>query len=463
MIPVSLLLIVVSALGPHRSAEAQQPEPMRVIVHIVRAGETVDDISAQYQTPAATIMQANSLNRGDAVRTGQRILVPVAGGQLPYGTIEQTTLGLAQSLDELALVLGIPLLDLARHNGAVNPTAGVTGQAVDVPPRPQTTLGGDITAQAAPLWREAFRSNLSPYTLALDNALSDPFRTVPGQIVRVPGDQPARPLVREPWTGLTLSPPVLEQGRSTVLQATTNRPGTLTVTFLDTVWPSYSDGTTHTALIPLGRYTEPGIYPLTVVFTADDGTSSTFEQPVIVYDGRYAVERLFIPEDIAAVLSDEALVEQELAYVRGLMTTFSEEQYWEPGAYWLLPSPAVLTSAYGVTRDYNDGRLTQFHTGTDLGARAGTPIYAPVSGVVVATADLQVRGLSTILYHGRGVFTGDWHQQAILVEPNQSVTAGEQIGIMGNTGLSTAAHVHWELRILGVPVDPMQWVRQPFP
>ena len=106
----------------------------------------------------------------------------------------------------------------------------------------------------------------------------------------------------------------------------------------------------------------------------------------------------------------------------------------------------------------------RYHTGADLGgAPIGTPIYAPADGVVVDTGLLDARGYITIIDHGWGVYTGYWHQSAIFVRPGDTVTAGQQIGTIGNTGRSTAPHLHWEMRVHGVVVDPMQWVREEMP
>ena len=60
---------------------------------------------------------------------------------------------------------------------------------------------------------------------------------------------------------------------------------------------------------------------------------------------------------------------------------------------------------------------------------------------------------------GNGVFTGYWHLSALDVEPGASVAPGQLLGKVGSTGLSTGAHLHWELRIAGMAVDPLQWIR----
>ena len=77
---------------------------------------------------------------------------------------------------------------------------------------------------------------------------------------------------------------------------------------------------------------------------------------------------------------------------------------------------------------------------------------------------LAVRGNAVILDHGRGVFSGYWHLSEMKVSVEMEVAAGDVLGLVGNTGLSTGAHLHWELRIGGVAVDPMQFLEEdPFP
>jgi murein DD-endopeptidase MepM/ murein hydrolase activator NlpD len=87
---------------------------------------------------------------------------------------------------------------------------------------------------------------------------------------------------------------------------------------------------------------------------------------------------------------------------------------------------------------------------------------AAAPGIVVLADALNVRGNATIIDHGWGVFTGYWHQAEQFVRVGDVVTTGQPIGTIGATGRVSGAHLHWELWVSGVPVDPMQWVRQSF-
>ena len=64
--------------------------------------------------------------------------------------------------------------------------------------------------------------------------------------------------------------------------------------------------------------------------------------------------------------------------------------------------------------------------------------------------------------HGHGIFTGYWHQTEIKVKVGDVISQGQVIGTVGRTGRATGPHLHWELFVEGVQVDPLQWTRRSF-
>ena len=87
-------------------------------------------------------------------------------------------------------------------------------------------------------------------------------------------------------------------------------------------------------------------------------------------------------------------------------------------------------------------------------------MLVPGNGVVVLAEALQVRGNAVVIDDGGGVYSGYWHMSELGVAVGQSVQVGDVIGLVGNTGLSTGAHLHWELHIYGVAVDPTQFLNE---
>ncbi len=118
---------------------------------------------------------------------------------------------------------------------------------------------------------------------------------------------------------------------------------------------------------------------------------------------------------------------------------------------------------FGNRRSYNDSPYDFFHTGLDFCGQVGQPIYAPANGVVVFSDFLTVRGNATVIDHGEGVFTGYLHQSEFLVQTGDRVEKGQLIGRVGSTGRVVGPHLHWEVIVGGVQVNPMDWLEQEFP
>jgi len=74
-----------------------------------------------------------------------------------------------------------------------------------------------------------------------------------------------------------------------------------------------------------------------------------------------------------------------------------------------------------------------------------------------------VRGNATMIDHGWGVYTGYYHQKEIYVQVGDRVQAGQLIGLVGSTGRSQGPHLHFEVWVNGVQVDPLDWLSQTFP
>jgi murein DD-endopeptidase MepM/ murein hydrolase activator NlpD len=91
-------------------------------------------------------------------------------------------------------------------------------------------------------------------------------------------------------------------------------------------------------------------------------------------------------------------------------------------------------------------------------------VLAPAPGVVVLTEPhFVVYGGVTFIDHGWGVYTGYLHQSKIEVAVGDRVVAGQEIGQVGNTGRVTGPHLHWEIWVGGVTVDPLEWLERQFP
>jgi murein DD-endopeptidase MepM/ murein hydrolase activator NlpD len=90
-------------------------------------------------------------------------------------------------------------------------------------------------------------------------------------------------------------------------------------------------------------------------------------------------------------------------------------------------------------------------------------VHAAAPGIVAAVEQFDVRGLVVIIDHGRGVFTAYCHLSEATVKVGQQINIGDVIAKSGNTGRSEGPHIHFELAVNGVQVDPLPWLSQPIP
>ncbi len=130
----------------------------------------------------------------------------------------------------------------------------------------------------------------------------------------------------------------------------------------------------------------------------------------------------------------------------------------KPGVFWRgnfrEPSSGPRSSPYGVRRIRN-GRTAGFHRGLDYADWEGEPVVAPAGGIVgLAGHGYVLLGNCVILNHGEGITSIYMHLSRILVKDGQRVTAGQEIGRVGNTGASTGPHLHYAVYCQGEPVDP---------
>ncbi len=121
------------------------------------------------------------------------------------------------------------------------------------------------------------------------------------------------------------------------------------------------------------------------------------------------------------------------------------------------PAVGYFTSGFGVRRAPFGGR-EKMHEGLDIANYPGTPIQATAEGTVTWAGPKAGYGQTVIIDHGYGLETWYAHNRKILVNSKQRVRRGEVISQLGNSGRSTGPHLHYEVRINGIPVDPLSYI-----
>jgi murein DD-endopeptidase MepM/ murein hydrolase activator NlpD len=124
----------------------------------------------------------------------------------------------------------------------------------------------------------------------------------------------------------------------------------------------------------------------------------------------------------------------------------------------IMPTQGWLSSAFAAMREHPILHIARPHEGIDVSAPMGTPIEAPAAGIVRSTGWEAGYGNTIEIDHGFGIVTRFAHTSRILVHQGQRVQRGERIALVGNSGLATGPHLHYEVHVNGRPVDPLRYV-----
>jgi murein DD-endopeptidase MepM/ murein hydrolase activator NlpD len=454
-------------------------------VHVVQRGETLYRIAVKYGTTVDAIALLNGIQDAHQIQAGQRLLIPVPSAEaeppseaslppeaaetVPEWRAEQPgiptthTVGPGDTLNSIALRYGTTADAIAKRNGILNPESIYVGQVLNLregSAAPPIGHGQTHTVQSGEtLYRIAAKYGLSWQELARANALTNTAVIYPGQQLVIPGGEGALVQLPEPFVAFDAGPLPAAQGGTLRVTLETVQAAIVSGHFMGRPLNMITEGgTRHAALIGIAIDAPAGRYPLVITASISEGDSVTVTRDVQVSERAFYSMQIQIPATKAHLL-DPALVKAEDERFDALMAGLTLQRRFD-GPFGL-PVTGAITSGFGQSRSYNGGVLVRAHGGVDF-ASAGASIKAPAAGYVVFTGDVDVRGLATVIDHGWGVYSGYWHQSAAHVEAGQYVESGQVIGTVGTSGLSSGPHLHWELHVGGVAIDPLQWTRETF-
>ncbi len=462
------------------SVIAQDDAVPGVTIHVVQRGENLFRIALGYGLTTEELAEFNGITNPGNILVGQRLLIPT-GAAVPEPEPVQHTVQTGETLGSIANLYGKTIEELVGLNDITNVNAIHVGQVLTITPGieanpTQTPLPQPeqlstptsfvyIVQPGETMYRIALRYNLTVNELASANSITDPTRIDAGQHLIIPGVTPPQiaPDLPSPITEINLSPLILVEGQAGRIRLTTSTASTVSGTLLNNPLPFISEegNTVHIALFGIPLTTANGIYPLNLSLTQNNGQQTNFSFNVQIVSGGYGSQNISLPEGSNDILLDMSVDEFELNLLQNLTSNITPERYFTGPMG--LPAAATMNGPFGTRRSYNGGEVNRFHLGSDFAGVPGTPVLAAAPGRVVLADTLSIRGIATVIDHGWGVFTGYAHQMEQYVQFGDFVTAGQTIGTIGSTGRVTGPHLHWEVWINGVPVDPMQWVQQSFP
>ncbi len=461
LLPVFLLLLflIANTFGPAGAQDNQPSGP----VYIVQAGDTLWEIALRFGVSMDSLQTANGLSDPGQIKAGDELIIP--GMEGIQGKLVTTEIGFGESLRSLSRRYRVPIPSLAQLNHLATPLDIYVGKNLVIP---------ETSSQDAPVKRMALTSGQSlfelailqgsdPWTIASSNEISSTWGVLPGDILQTPGGESSGPGGLPPEIASASLTPMV-QGKTVVLRISGRENLQLSGSVLG--FPLHFFPVASGEWVALdGVYAmqTPGLYPLELKVSLSGGGEFQFVQGVPVAAGDFLQD---VPITVDPAGLDPAVTRPEDEEWSALAAPATAEKMWS-GAF-QFPAEKVYSdcfpSTYGRRRSYNGSPYNYFHTGLDVCGGVGDDIYAAASGVVVFAGKLTVRGNATMIDHGWGVYSAYMHQSEILVKPGDRVEAGQLIGRVGRTGLRiTGPHLHFEVLVGGVQVDPSDWLNQGYP
>ncbi len=158
--------------------------------------------------------------------------------------------------------------------------------------------------------------------------------------------------------------------------------------------------------------------------------------------------------DIERLESETTSQEESLSELEKLLQSKKEMLVHTPSIW---PVHGWVTSGFGFRTNPFTG-LNQMHEGLDISNRVGTPVIATADGIVSDTGKDSSHGNVVVVSHGFGINSRYFHLSKIFVRAGQKVKRGDKIAEVGTTGKSTGPHLHYEVRVNGIPVNPVRYI-----
>jgi murein DD-endopeptidase MepM/ murein hydrolase activator NlpD len=459
-----LLFLIVSILISFQPAQAQSTGP----IYIVQPGDSLYSIAARFSISLDELLAANGIIDANQLAVGQQLVIP--GLQGVTGILDTRFINFGDSYRSLMRQTQVSDALFRKLNHVVSPSEFYVGSNMIVPIQDQAQYSKRLSANTGESMLElAVKNNTDVWSLTSINHLAGTWDGLPGDTLYAPGEANENTVSGLPsaFISAEIRDLPITQGGTGVITVVAQPGVTLGGLLVDHPLHFFPDETgAHVALQGVHALLEPGVYPLRLDATLPDGSYQSYEQLILIVSGNYPEDPLLYV-DPATI--DPASTEPEQQQLISITTPASPTKLWAGDFI----SPAIsyaestyFTSRYGSRRTYigqgTNLTINGFHTGLDFGGGDGLAITA-ATGVVVFAGPWTVRGNATIIDHGWGVYSGFWHQSAIQVQVGQTVNQGDVIGLVGGTGRVTGAHLHWELWVNGVQVDPLPWLNQAYP
>ena len=210
----------------------------------------------------------------------------------------------------------------------------------------------------------------------------------------------------------------------------------------------YKNGAVYVGYLPTGYATPPGRYEIEYGIKG----GQMFKEAVTIEARDFHIQHLVIDKAIEASTRNKAAYEEYDKFFKPVRLSSNEELYYsEP---FVVPAAGRLSTEFGETRHVNGSPTSYRHSGLDIAAPTGTPVYAANRGKVVLSMFLTLTGNTVIIDHGHGLFSVYFHMNELFSEQGSIAERGQKIGTVGTTGFSTGPHLHFTMSYYERNVEP---------
>ena len=460
----SAILVLATLLLATASVSAQGSSTTGPI-YVVKAGDTLWTIARKLHISYDDLLTLNDLDENSSIIPGAQLVVP--GLEELNGVLDTTRVSYGENLESISRLYSMPVEDLVKLNRLTSPLELYVGvSAVVMGEEEITEIGGQrVTLSPGQSTLElAIQSNINPWTLINANGVGGSWDLIPGEVLLLPGTESDGPGgFPAGITNAIYTPERFTQGHTSVIRVKAPQGTEISGSLGDYPLNFFSqDGETYLALQGLHARESLGLKQLSISGKLPDGTPFAHTQMVEVFSGNYHYEAIVgVPPQTVGI----EVTEEETQTLKAYTDQANGSRYW--AGIFSEPVPSYLSGAYasyfGGRRSYNGSGYYYFHSGLDYFSQVGGDIFATAPGKVVYTGSLLLHGNTTLIDHGWGVYTLYAHQSEIMVQVGQQIEAGQLIGRVGSTGRSTGAHLHLEVWVGGLQVDPMEWLEKAYP
>jgi murein DD-endopeptidase MepM/ murein hydrolase activator NlpD len=433
-------------------------------VYIVQPGETISQIAQKFNVTVNEIVTINNISNPDLISPGIRLYIPGLSGI--SGELTTHTVGVGENLRTLFLKYRIPMSIITQVNRITSSNEIFAGSnlILSEDQNIQKYSARLVLLPNQSILETAILLGVNPWKPLIENNLTTDTQLLPAEIVYLKSDNNSEEisLISSILKTVSISPLPLAQGNTVIIMVDSSQPINLSGNLNGFELHFFPSGENrYYALQGIHAMVDSGLSSFILHGDSSNMNVFSFQQMLLLKQTIFLKDP---PINVSDLTIDPGITKPEDDFVKGLISEISADKFWSGKFLYPLDEPVCYKSIYGNRRSYNGSDYTYFHTGLDFGVCAPSlNIYASASGKVVFAGPLTVRGNAVFIDHGQGIFTGYFHQSQIKVNVGDTIQANQLIGIIGSTGRVTGPHLHFEIWVNGVQVNPLDWFNNSYP